>query len=556
MPGQWWRDAVVYQIYVRSFADSNGDGIGDLPGITARLHAVADLGVDAIWLTPFYVSPQHDGGYDVADYRAVDPMFGTLADAEALIDRAHSLGLRVLVDIVPNHTSSMHRWFAEARAAQPGAAPWDRYHCRRGEGEFGEHPPNDWVSVFGGEAWSPILDRDGEPTGYWYLHLFDASQPDLNWDHPDVHEEMLDTLRFWFDRGVDGFRIDVAHGLVKAPGYPSLGSLGQQVDDSATDVLGDAEVRPHWDQPGVHDIFREWRAVANEYSPPRTFCGEVWVDTPAAQAAYLRDDELHTVFNFDFLKAPWDARGIRTVVDESLHANSLVGAATTWVLSNHDVTRHASRYAEDDDALGLLRARAMTTLMLALPGSAYLYQGEELGLPEVWDIPPDMRADPIYFRTGGEQLGRDGARVPLPWSGQEASYGFGPGALSWLPQPESWARYVRDATPDDSADVAPESTLELYRRLLRIRRAEPGLGDGEMQWVSEAADESLLVLERPGVEGSSAMVAALNTGTTPCTLTGAFALLVSSGGSERSVAVDATGVRIPGDCAVWLRRVQ
>ena len=545
---------MVYQIYVRSFADSNGDGIGDLPGITARLDAVADLGVDAIWLTPFYVSPQRDGGYDVADYRAVDPMFGTLADAEELIDRAHELGLRVLVDIVPNHTSSMHRWFAEARAAQPGSAPWGRYHCCRGEGAFGERPPNDWVSVFGGDAWSQILDHEGEPTGYWYLHLFDSSQPDLNWDHAEVHEEMADTLRFWFDRGVDGFRIDVAHGLVKAPGYPSLGALGQEVDDRATDVLGDSEVRPHWDQPGVHDIFREWREIANEYSPPRTFCGEVWVDTPAAQAAYLRDDELHTVFNFDFLKAPWDAPGIRSVVDASLHANSLVGAATTWVLSNHDVTRHASRYADmADDALALLRARAMSTFMFALPGSAYVYQGEELGLPEVWDIPPDMRADPIFFRTGGEQLGRDGARVPLPWTGGEASYGFGPGALSWLPQPESWAKYVRDVAPDDHDGIAPESTLGLYRRLLQIRRAEPSLGDGEMRWISEAADTSLLVLSRPGVAGSPAVVAALNTGTTPRTLAGAFTLLVSSGGSQRPVAVAATGVTIPSDCAVWLR---
>ena len=554
-PGQWWRDAVVYQIYVRSFADSNADGIGDLPGITARLDAVADLGVDAIWLTPFYVSPQHDGGYDVADYRAVDPMFGTLADAEALIARAHELRLRVLVDIVPNHTSSMHRWFAEARAALPDSPPWDRYHCVQGKGEFGQDPPNDWVSVFGGEAWSPILDRLGEPTGYWYLHLFDSSQPDLNWNHPDVHVEMADTLRFWFDRGVDGFRIDVAHGLVKAPGYPALSAVGQHVDDSATDILGEAEVRPHWDQPGVHDIFREWRAIADSYSPPRTFCGEVWVDTPAAQAAYLRSDELHTVFNFDFLKAPWDARGIRQVVDESLHANSLVGAATTWVLSNHDVTRHASRYAEADDARGLLRARAMTTFMFALPGSAYVYQGEELGLPEVWDIAPDMRADPIFFRTGGEQLGRDGARVPLPWSGTEPSYGFGSGALSWLPQPESWAHYVRAGSGGDNHELAPQSTLGLYRRLLRIRRVESALGDGPLLWCTDVDADDFLVLERPGPAESAAVIAILNTGDTERTWPGNYELLASSGGSDRPIQMSPDGVRVPPDCAVWLQPV-
>lgn len=411
---RWWRAAVVYQVYVRSFADSNGDGIGDLPGITERLDAIAELGVDAIWLTPFYISPQNDGGYDVADYRAVDPVFGTLADAEALIARAHNVGLKVMVDIVPNHTSSMHRWFAEARAGGVEDDAWGRYHCLPGTGPDRTAPPNDWMSVFGGDAWSPVLDHDGNPSGYWYLHLFDTSQPDLNWNHPDVHREMADTLRFWFDRGVDGFRIDVAHGLVKAPGYPSLASVGATAEDGAVELFGEVEVAPYWDQPGVHDIFRAWRAIADSYDPPKAFCGEVWVSTPERQAAYVRGDELNTVFNFDFLKAPWHAPGIRAIVDHSLHANGLVGAPTTWVLSNHDVTRHASRYAQDP-GLALLRARAMTTFMLALPGSAYLYQGEELGLPEVFDIAEDMRADPIFFRTAGEQLGRDGCRVPLPW---------------------------------------------------------------------------------------------------------------------------------------------
>lgn len=473
----WWRSAVVYQIYARSFADANGDGVGDLRGITDRLGTVAELGVDAIWLTPFYISPQHDGGYDVADYRSVDPNLGTLEDAELLIRRAHDLGLRVVLDIVPNHTSSMHRWFAEARAADPGDDAWGRYHLTRGRGADGELAPNDWESVFGGPAWSPVLAHDGTPSGYWYLHLFDSSQPDLNWDHPEVHHEMADTLRFWFDRGVDGFRIDVAHGLVKAQGYPDEGAGGHQVTDAGTsELFGEIKPSPQWDQPGVHDIFRSWRSIADSYDPPRTFCGEVWVSTPERQAAYVRPDELHTVFNFDFLKCPWDAAGIRAVVEHSLHANGLVGAPTTWVLSNHDVTRHASRYS-DDPHVALRRARALSAFMLALPGSAYLYQGEELGLPEVVDIAEDMRADPIFFRTDGAELGRDGCRVPLPWEAEAPSHGFGPGPLAWLPQPESWAEFARSAQSlDDVGDPSPRSTLALYQRMLRLRAELPQLG--------------------------------------------------------------------------------
>lgn len=565
---RWWRAAVVYQVYVRSFADSNGDGIGDLPGITERLDAIAELGVDAIWLTPFYISPQNDGGYDVADYRAVDPVFGTLADAEALIARAHNVGLKVMVDIVPNHTSSMHRWFAEARAGGVEDDAWGRYHCLPGTGPDRTAPPNDWMSVFGGDAWSPVLDHDGNPSGYWYLHLFDTSQPDLNWNHPDVHREMADTLRFWFDRGVDGFRIDVAHGLVKAPGYPSLASVGATAEDGAVELFGEVEVAPYWDQPGVHDIFRAWRAIADSYDPPKAFCGEVWVSTPERQAAYVRGDELNTVFNFDFLKAPWHAPGIRAIVDHSLHANGLVGAPTTWVLSNHDVTRHASRYAQDP-GLALLRARAMTAFMLALPGSAYLYQGEELGLPEVFDIAEDMRADPIFFRTAGEQLGRDGCRVPLPWEAAAPSYGFGPGYLSWLPQPAAWADYARDhQATDDPAVPAPNTTLALYRRLLALRAAHPALGlggfvliDGALDWV-ELGDD-VVAYDRADPRDGAVVRVVLNTGSQPVAVPGTWRLLATSGGSDRVVtaAVAATtadtltGPVIPADCCVWLESV-
>lgn len=549
---EWWRDAVVYQIYVRSFADSNFDGVGDLTGISARLDDVAALGVDAIWLTPFYISPQNDGGYDVADYRAVDPMFGSLADAEALIDRAHGLGLRVIIDIVPNHTSSMHRWFAEARAGGPESPAWQRYHVRRGAGLDGAEPPNDWVSVFGGRAWSELLDTDGQPSGWWYLHLFDASQPDLNWNHPEVAREMADTLRFWFDRGVDGFRIDVAHGLVKHPDYPSLEDVGLVPESGATELFGEVEVTPYWDRPEVHDIYRSWRQIADGYDPPRTFCGEVWVATPERQANYVRADELHTVFNFDFLKAPWYGPAIQTIVDHSLHANGLVGAPTTWVLSNHDVTRHASRYS-DDAAVALLRARAMTTFMLALPGSAYLYAGEELGLPEVLDIPDDMRFDPIFFRTGGDVLGRDGCRVPLPWEADAPAYGFSAAGLAWLPQPTSWARLARDRqAADDASAPAPATTLALYRRLLAIRREHPALGirqfqtvDGELGWVDLGHREALAFRR-----GDDVLVV-LNTSRTAAEVPGAWTVMAASGGDARPVTTTSTAATVPPDCAAW-----
>lgn len=550
----WWKDAVVYQIYVRSFADSDGDGIGDLPGITARLDAVADLGVDAIWLTPFYVSPQNDGGYDVADYRDVDPLFGSLADAERLISRAHELGLKVFVDIVPNHTSINHRWFVEAAATPPGSTAWGRYHCVPGTGPDRSEPPNDWVSVFGGPAWSPIVDVSGDATGYWYLHLFDDSQPDLNWSHPDVADEMASTLRFWFDRGVDGFRIDVAHGLEKAPGYPSLASVGQTPEEGAVRLFEDVQPAPCWDQPGVHDIFRSWRAIADAYAPARVFCGEVWVTTPARQAAYVRPDELHTVFNFDFLKAPWFADGIKAIVDDSLSANGLVAAPTTWVLSNHDVTRHASRFSDNPD-VALLRARALTTFMLGLPGPAYLYQGEELGLPEVFDLPADARADPIFFRTDGDQLGRDGCRVPLPWSASSPSYGFGPGANSWLPQPPTWAAYARDVSAQGDADqTEPNTVLALYRRLIAVRKAHPCLGLGSYEPGSEPLDwvelgRDVIAFDRAGERPVRVV---LNTGTSPVAVPGDYELLVASGGTDRKVTAEPSGVTVPPDCAVWL----
>ncbi|WP_116211356.1 glycoside hydrolase family 13 protein [Streptomyces olivoreticuli] len=519
----WWRSAVIYQVYVRSFADSDGDGIGDLRGIRQRLPHLAELGVDAVWLTPFYASPQADGGYDVADYRAVDPLFGDLSDADDLVREAHRLGLRIIVDIVPNHTSERHTWFRAALADRPGGTARERYHFRPGKGVSGELPPNDWESVFGGPAWTRTRLPDGAP-GEWYLHLFAPEQPDLNWENQEVREEFESVLRFWLDLGVDGFRIDVAHGMVKAPGLPDIGRKEQ------AKLIG-AQVLPFFDQDGVHEIHRSWRALLDSYEGERIGVAEAWAPTSERLALYVRPDELHQAFNFQFLTCAWDADAMRTVIDESLAATLSVGAPTTWVLSNHDVVRHATRYGAGEP--GLRRARAAALLMLALPGSAYVYQGEELGLPEVVDLPDEVRQDPAFFRGDGQDGTRDGCRVPIPWSGDEAPYGFGPGG-SWLPQPAQWRELSVAAQSGD-----PRSTLELYRSALTLRRELPGLGDGEMVWLD--APEGVLAFSRPG------FVCTLNT------LGEEVELPVPGRPVLATSALEFGGgtVRLPSDSCVW-----
>jgi alpha-glucosidase len=493
----WWRDAVIYQVYPRSFADASGDGVGDIAGIRARLPYIRDLGVDAIWITPWYRSPMADHGYDVADFRDIDPLFGTLAEAEALLKDAHDQGLRVLLDIVPNHTSDQHVWFQAALAADPGSPERQRYMFHAGRGKRGELPPNDWRSGFGDRAWTRVARSDGKP-GEWYLHLFAPQQPDLNWDNPEVRQEFESILRFWFDRGVDGFRIDVAHGLVKAPGLPDVG-----IADGEFLRTSDRPDHPHWHQEQVHEIYSAWRTIADSYAEPRVFVGEVWADRMSWLAAYVRPGRLHTAFNFDFLRAPWLARPLHEVIDETITEMAAVGAPPTWVLSNHDVVRHASRYSRPQDdnrrktrtqlfaqpgdrALGLRRARAAALLMLALPGVAYVYQGEELGLPEVEDIPEDLLQDPVWRQSGGEDRGRDGCRVPLPWSGQAPPFGFSPPdarALPWLPQPAAWKELTVEVQQRD-----PSSTLRLYQGALRLRHELPALGDGTLTWVASPAD--------------------------------------------------------------------
>jgi alpha-glucosidase len=505
----WWRSAVIYQIYPRSFADSDGDGMGDLPGITSRLRDLRELGVDAVWLSPFYPSPQHDAGYDVADYRGVDPRFGELADANKLIAEASALGLRVIVDLVPNHTSNEHAWFRAALRAGPGSPERERYIFRDGRGPDGGAPPNDWHSVFGGPAWQRVDD------GQWYLHLFDVSQPDLNWGNQEVRDEFVDILRFWLDRGVAGFRVDVAHGLIKDATLADWQSAGKILGGLETE----GEPPPMWDQDGVHEVYRSWREVLDGYGDDRILVAEAWVQPADRLARYVRPDEMHQAFNFAYLEAPWSAGPLREVIDATAAANAAVGAPTTWVLSNHDVVRHATRLgypvgeprrhgigADDpqpDVGLGLRRARAATLQMLALPGSAYLYQGEELGLPEATEIPDELRQDPAWERSGHTERGRDGCRVPLPWEADSPSYGFGPADASWLPQPAVWAEYALDRQRGIAG-----STYELYRAALRLRAAH-GLGSGTLAWLDTPEtvlafrNGSVLVLTNFGEESAA-----------------------------------------------------
>ncbi|GAA3059008.1 glycoside hydrolase family 13 protein [Kitasatospora albolonga] len=526
----WWRDAAIYQVYPRSFADGNGDGTGDLAGVRARLPYLAELGVDAVWFNPWYPSPMADGGYDVADYRGVEPLFGTLEEAELLITEALELGIRTVVDVVPNHVSDQHPWFKAALAAGPGSPERELFHFKQGRGEHGEIPPNDWVSEFGGCPWTRIED------GSWYLHLFATQQPDLNWAHPLVRSEHEEILRFWFDRGAAGVRIDSAALLAKDPELP--------------DFVKGTDPHPYTDREELHAIYRSWRAIADEYPGTRILVGEVWLPDAERFARYLRPDELHTAFNFDFLARPWDAAALRESIDSTLALHAPVGAPATWVLCNHDVTRTVTRYGRrdtrfdfaakrwgtpTDPALGLRRARAAALLSLALPGAVYLYQGEELGLPEVENLPLDRLQDPMHFRSGGTDPGRDGCRVPLPWSGDRPPYGFSQDSTAepWLPQPADWAPLTVAA---QSAD--PESMLSLYRSALELRRTEAALHGDKFEWLPSAGE--VLAFRRGD------LLCLVNFGAEPAPLPEHRTLLLASGPLSGPAL-------LPTDTAVWLR---
>jgi alpha-glucosidase len=521
----WWRGAAIFQVYLRSFADGNGDGVGDLAGLRSHLQYIAGLGVDAIWLTPWYPSPMADGGYDVADYRAIDPVFGTLAEAEKFIEEAHGLGIRVITDVVPNHCSDQHRWFQQALATGPGSAERELFWFRPGRGDRGELPPTDLASIFGGSAWTRV------PDGEWYLHLFAPEQPDFNWNHPRVREEFEDVLRFWLDRGVDGIRIDSAAVLIKDP------------------MVNDA----YEDQDGIHEIYQGWRRVAETYGGDRALIGEVWLPDHEAFARYLRPDEMHTAFNFAYLQCSWDAGALRECIDLTLAVHAPVRAPATWVLSNHDVTRPVTRYGRTDTtfdfaekrrdvptdlALGARRARAGSLLTLALPGAAYIYQGEELGLEEVEDLDDAVREDPMFYRSGGRDPGRDGCRVPIPWTGDAPPFGFSPDdatAAPWLPQPVHWHTMSVAAQTGDRS-----STLELYRAALRLHRTEPGLGDGTMTWLD--APPGVLAFRRAGGFACVANLSAV-----AVALPDHEEVLLSSAPLEDGC--------LPSDAAAWLRLV-
>jgi alpha-glucosidase len=543
----WWRNAVIYQVYIRSFAAgaqpghvAADGGVGNLAGVRSRLSYLAALGVDAIWFNPWYPSPMADAGYDVADYRGIDPLFGTLEEAEKLIAEAHDLGIRIILDVVPNHGSDQQQWFTDALAAPPGSPERSRYIFRPGRGDGGELPPNNWTSEFGGPAWSRTTGPDGQP-GEWYLHIFAPEQPDFNWDNPEVRAEFEDVLRFWFDRGVDGFRVDSAALLVKDPALaddrPGLAAGGDH---------------PFVDRDGVHDVYRAWRRIAEQYPGDRVLIGEVWLPDVERMTRYLRPGELHSVFNFDFLRCPWDGAVLRSVIDATLESHARVGAAPSWVLSNHDVVRNVTRYGRADTSfsqpgrrvgeatdleLGTRRARAAALLSLSLPGAAYIYQGEELGLWEVEDIPDELRQDPMWQRSGHTITGRDGCRVPLPWSGDRPPFGFtaspdGAGS-TWLPQPAGW----RDLTVEAELR-GPGSMLSLYRHALRLRRSEPAFTGDDFAWLP--APENVLCYRR-----GAGIVVVINASAHPVELPPYESILASS--------EEVTGGVLPPDTSAWLR---
>ncbi|MDN5725573.1 MAG: glycoside hydrolase family 13 protein [Propionibacteriales bacterium] len=557
----WWRSAVTYQIYLRSFADGNGDGTGDLTGVINRLPHLVALGVDAVWFNPWYPSPLNDGGYDVADYRAIHPDFGTLEQADELIKLVHEAGMKILIDLVPNHCSDQHPWFVEALAAGPGSPERDRFIFRDGEGPDGDEPPTNWTALFGGSTWQRVIGADGRAEQF-YLHLFDPTQPDFNWQNADVIAEFDKTLLFWFDRGIDGFRIDVADSMSKDLDFPDM-----PIDPrTGIGTLEKYEGSPVFDHPGVHEIHRRWRRIADEYADsdlgPRVFVSEAWLTPAPRLAKYVRPDELHMTFNFDALSCAWEAESQRLVIDATRSAMSEVGAPCTWVLANHDTIRPVTRYgkavsgrrhvrqADGSDALdpdtdllpqdlealptdvelGRRRARAAALLELALPGGAYIYQGDELGLAEVEDLPVDALQDPTWERSGHVVRGRDGCRVPLPWSGESSPYGFG--GAPWLPQPSGWAPLTAAAQEADGT-----STLTLYRQALEIRRRHPALGDGDMAW-DDAGATVLSFSREPGFR------CVVNFGPAPVSLPVEAEVLLASG--------DLHDRQLQTDQAVWL----
>lgn len=523
----WWEDAVFYQVYPRSFFDSDGDGEGDLRGVTDHLEYIRDLGVDAVWMSPFYSSPNRDGGYDVSDPRDVDPRHGNLSDAQALFLRAHELGLRIIVDIIPNHFSSDHIWFQEALRAPKGSQERSRFHFY--DGKDAKTPPNNWISLFGGSAWTQVED------GQWYLHLFDTSQPDLNWENVDVQKDFEKTLRFWLDLGVDGFRIDVAHGLAKEnllqdhfdpQGLSNALRLDLEMDAQERSVLL-ASV-PFFDRDGVHDVYRSWRKVLDSYNRDVMAVAEAWVHPQERALRYIRSDELDQVFNFDLLVAPFDDRELFDCYQRTLKLMGGAGASPTWALSNHDTPRLVSR-------IGREQAHALALFTFGLPGSCYVYQGQELGLPDA-DLEDEDRQDPAFIRTKGKQKGRDGARVPLPWSGERTPFGFTSGK-PWLPIPQDWKELTAQHQARDE-----HSSLKMYRDVLALRR-RLFKEKKDFTWTITPDGSGVIAFRRGAVE------VMLNTSDQAVRLKRSGRVLIASNGQEYLIEGE---VELASRACIWL----
>lgn len=519
----WWQNAVFYQIYPRSFSDLNGDGVGDIPGVIDKLGYLELIGIDALWLSPVMKSPMADHGYDVSDPRDIDPLFGGLESLDALISEGHGRGMKIVMDLVPNHTSDQHAWFTEALASEPGSTARARYLFKDGKGDNGDEPPNNWPSVFGGPAWTRVTEADGKP-GQWYLHIFAAEQPDLNWDNPEVFADLEKTLRFWLDRGVDGFRIDVAHGMAKPEGLPDL-------DHDAVGLLSNDDDDPRFNNAGVHDIHRQIRAVLDDY-PQAVTVGEIWVKDSVRFAEYVRPDELHLGFNFRLAEVKFESEEIREAIEHSLEAVASVSGTPTWTLSNHDVEREVTRYSEEGSAAaGTDRARAMILVELALPGATFIYNGAELGLPNV-DLPDDVLQDPVWERSGHSERGRDGCRVPLPWEGSAPPFGFSTNPGTWLPIPEEWSALTAEAQLEDI-----NSVLSLYRQAIDLHKNRPEFAGEGIEWYG--APVGCLAFRR----SLGKLVCALNAGPTPIGLPPGELLLSSS------PLVDG---KLPPNSAAWL----
>ena len=510
---------MFYQVYPRSFADANGDGVGDLDGIREKLGYLELLGVDALWLSPVMRSPQADGGYDVSDPRDIDPLFGGIGAFDRLLAAVHDRGMRLMMDLVPNHTSIEHAWFREALTAAPGSPARERYIFRDGRGDDGSEPPNNWPSIFGGPAWTRVTNPDGSP-GQWYLHIFAPEQPDLNWDNPEVFDDLAATLRFWLDRGIDGFRIDVAHGMAKPADLVDMELAGNKLMEVFENDL-------RFDNPGVHDIHRKIRKVMDEY-PDTVAVGEVWVEDNVKFGAYVRPDELHLAFNFRLAEVPFDADAIRSAIENSLAAVADVGGVPTWTLSNHDVDREVTRYG--GGALGVARARAMALLKLALPGVVFIYNGSELGLPNA-DLPDEALQDPVWERSNHTERGRDGCRIPIPWEGTVPPFGFTSAASSWLPIPPEWVDRTVEAQIEDF-----RSTLTLYRQALELRSMRPEFRGAGIDWYGSVP--GTLAFRTTG-----GLICALNTTGAPVPLPPGEVLLASA---------PIEGGRLPTDAAAWL----